>query len=113
MSFENLSYVATERKYAEMAKQDRHFSGRGWECEGVSVTTPAGVMSVVIIVVITEISFASLQRPSYKMAEVPRHETPSSSASYISFYEVSNWTERCETRDGFVSVYACCMSLLS
>ena len=61
---------------------------------------------MLIMVVITEILSTSLRRPSHKIAEALRPETPSSSASYSSFYGVSNSTERYATQGEFVSVYA-------
>lgn len=72
--------------------------------KGLSVTTRTGVISVLITVVITEILSTSLRRPSHKIAEVLRPETPSISASYSSFYGVSNSTERYATQGEFVSV---------
>ena len=59
---------------------------------------------MLIVVVITEILSTSLRRTSHKIAEALRPETPSSSASYSSFYGVSNSTERYATQGGFVSV---------
>lgn len=79
--------------------------------KGLSVTTRIGVISVLIMVVITEILSTSLRRTSRKIAEALRPETPSSSASYGSFYGVSNSTERYATQGGFVSVYAGWMTL--
>jgi len=65
-----------------------------------------GVISVLIMVVITEILSTSLRRPSHKIAEAVRPETPSSSACYSSFYGVSNSTERYATEGEFDTVYA-------
>lgn len=59
---------------------------------------------MLIMVVITEILSTSLRRTSHKIVEALRPETPSSSASYSSFYGVSNSTERNATQGGFVSV---------
>ena len=59
--------------------------------KGLSVTTRTGVISVLIVVVIAEILSTSLRRTSHKIAEALRPETPSSSASYSSFYGVSNY----------------------
>jgi len=46
--------------------------------KGLSITMPTGVISVLIVVVITEILSTSLRRTSHKIAEALRSETPSS-----------------------------------